>query len=155
MRRHGVWDADRVQAALNVLGGAAFVAGSVLFLLPAGFAPGIALFTLGSLAMFVGSVLAWRARYGAPGRAATDATVYAPADAAADAAAEAAELPGSAATTSSDAPAVGAWPLIAGELPSAPEAPASAPLPGPVRGTARAGFRAPVRMPWGRALRRR
>lgn len=62
------WDADRVQAALNVLGGAAFVLGSVLFMVPAGFAPGIALFLLGSVAMFAGSLAVWRERYAAGAR---------------------------------------------------------------------------------------
>lgn len=144
MRRRGVWDADRVQAALNVLGGAAFVAGSVLFLLPPGFAPGVALFILGSLAMFVGSVLAWRARYGPPRRAGAGAPgdTLEPATPALEAFA--------------DAPTVGAWPLVSGEAqPAAPAEPSTPPPRAPAPARPRRDFRAPVRMPWMRALRRR
>lgn len=65
------WDADRLQAALNVLGGVAFLAGSLLFLDPSLMRLGIGLFVLGSFSMAVGAVAVWRQRY-AVGRADRD-----------------------------------------------------------------------------------
>jgi hypothetical protein len=66
MRGRGVWDAERGQAALNVVGGAAFFVGSLLFLDSSLVRLGVALFVLGSLAMLLGSLAVWHERY-APG----------------------------------------------------------------------------------------
>lgn len=60
----GAWDADRVQAALNVVGGVAFSAGSLLFLDASLARVGVALFVLGSFAMAFGATAVWRQRYG-------------------------------------------------------------------------------------------
>lgn len=57
------WDAERVQAALNVAGGVAFAAGSLLFLDSSLMRPGIYLFVLGSFAMAAGAIGVWRQRH--------------------------------------------------------------------------------------------
>ncbi len=68
VRMRGAWDAERLQAALNVVGGVAFLAGSLLFLDRSLMRLGIGLFVLGSFAMAVGAVAVWRQRYAAPRR---------------------------------------------------------------------------------------
>ena len=63
MRMRGVWNVDRAQAALNVFGGAAFAAGSLLFLNSALERLGVALFVAGSFGMLVGALAVWNERY--------------------------------------------------------------------------------------------
>lgn len=63
MRGRRVWDADRLQAAVNVVGGAAFAIGSVLFLDPALVRLGVGFFIVGSFAMLLGALTVWRQRY--------------------------------------------------------------------------------------------
>lgn len=65
-RDPGAWDAERAQAALNVLGGVAFSFGSLLFLDRALMPVGIGLFVLGSFAMAAGAIAVWRQRYARP-----------------------------------------------------------------------------------------
>lgn len=64
MRERRVWDVDRLQAELNVLGGVAFSAGSLLLFDRALSRWGVVLFVLGSFAMLGGALAVWRARYG-------------------------------------------------------------------------------------------
>jgi len=64
-----VRDAERLQAALNVLGGLAFSAGSLLFLDSSLMRVGAVLFVLGSFAMAGGALAVWRQRYGRRGAA--------------------------------------------------------------------------------------
>ena len=68
MRGRSVWDADRLQAALNVFGGAAFAFGSLLFFDSALQRLGMAFFVLGSLAMLFGAMAVWQQRYAVPRR---------------------------------------------------------------------------------------
>ena len=63
MRERGVWDAERVQAALNVFGGATFSVGSLLFLDSALVRLGVAFFVLGSFGMLFGALAVWHVRY--------------------------------------------------------------------------------------------
>lgn len=62
MRAPRVWTPHRIQAGLNVLGGATFVVGSALFLDPSLTRLGVMCFLFGSSAMFVAALLGWRER---------------------------------------------------------------------------------------------
>ncbi|HKI57983.1 MAG TPA: YrhK family protein [Trueperaceae bacterium] len=62
-RERSLWDAERLQAALNVFAGVTFSGGSLLFLDSSLMRLGVALFVLGSVAMAAGAILVWRQRY--------------------------------------------------------------------------------------------
>jgi len=93
LRIGGVWDADRVQAGLNVLGGLAFAAGSLLFLDSSLMRFGVVLFVMGSFAMAFGALAVWRQRYARGPRAGAGPAVDLPLSQAVEPAAQAEGTP--------------------------------------------------------------